>query len=156
MSLGTDPPIRLRPGRAQQRTFREVLRDHWCRRGESNPRPRDYETLALPLSYAGLNAILYATDEPAKVSRCSCASKRMLWRSCRMLRTFRPDQARSKRRASCLFSRYQRVTNGKAPFSVVLPYHPTWDLGTLAATRIGTLCSLLSEAIFSPVRRKPG
>src|SRR6266404_2255222 len=24
-----------------------------CRRGESNPRPRDYETLALPLSYAG-------------------------------------------------------------------------------------------------------
>ncbi len=27
--------------------------DHWCRRGESNPRPRDYETLALPLSYAG-------------------------------------------------------------------------------------------------------
>ena len=26
----------------------------WCRRGESNPRPRDYETLALPLSYAGL------------------------------------------------------------------------------------------------------
>jgi hypothetical protein len=26
----------------------------WCRRGESNPRPRDYETLALPLSYAGM------------------------------------------------------------------------------------------------------
>ena len=26
----------------------------WCRRGESNPRPRDYETLALPLSYAGI------------------------------------------------------------------------------------------------------
>ena len=25
-----------------------------CRRGESNPRPRDYETLALPLSYAGI------------------------------------------------------------------------------------------------------
>src|SRR6516225_8798998 len=25
----------------------------WCRRRESNPRPRDYETLALPLSYAG-------------------------------------------------------------------------------------------------------
>src|ERR1700756_3938246 len=25
----------------------------WCRRGESNPRHRDYETLALPLSYAG-------------------------------------------------------------------------------------------------------
>ena len=28
--------------------------EKWCRRGESNPRPRDYETLALPLSYAGL------------------------------------------------------------------------------------------------------
>src|SRR5271154_1102874 len=27
---------------------------YWCRRGESNPRPRDYETLALPLSYAGI------------------------------------------------------------------------------------------------------
>jgi hypothetical protein len=27
--------------------------NEWCRRGESNPRPRDYETLALPLSYAG-------------------------------------------------------------------------------------------------------
>src|SRR5260370_17082932 len=29
-----------------------VLVRVWCRRGESNPRPRDYETLALPLSYA--------------------------------------------------------------------------------------------------------
>jgi hypothetical protein len=29
-------------------------REEWCRRGESNPRPRDYETLALPLSYAGM------------------------------------------------------------------------------------------------------
>ena len=28
-------------------------REIWCRRRESNPRPRDYETLALPLSYAG-------------------------------------------------------------------------------------------------------
>jgi hypothetical protein len=25
----------------------------WCRRWDSNPRPRDYETLALPLSYTG-------------------------------------------------------------------------------------------------------
>src|SRR5262249_21143669 len=30
-----------------------VMGREWCRRGESNPRPRDYETLALPLSYAG-------------------------------------------------------------------------------------------------------
>jgi hypothetical protein len=30
---------------------------NWCRRGESNPRPRDYETLALPLSYAGLRQL---------------------------------------------------------------------------------------------------
>ena len=29
----------------------------WCRRGESNPRPRDYETLALPLSYAGVRQL---------------------------------------------------------------------------------------------------
>jgi site-specific DNA recombinase len=33
--------------------FEQVKRKEWCRRGESNPRPRDYETLALPLSYAG-------------------------------------------------------------------------------------------------------
>jgi hypothetical protein len=31
-----------------------MQRFRWCRRGESNPRPRDYETLALPLSYAGI------------------------------------------------------------------------------------------------------
>ena len=33
----------------------EAFGIQWCRRGESNPRPRDYETLALPLSYAGWN-----------------------------------------------------------------------------------------------------
>ena len=32
----------------------QIQKEEWCRRGESNPRPRDYETLALPLSYAGL------------------------------------------------------------------------------------------------------
>ena len=31
----------------------QIKKKEWCRRGESNPRPRDYETLALPLSYAG-------------------------------------------------------------------------------------------------------
>src|SRR5882762_1867345 len=31
-----------------------IQREKWCRRRESNPRPRDYETLALPLSYAGI------------------------------------------------------------------------------------------------------
>src|SRR6267378_911533 len=31
--------------------------EKWCRRGESNPRPRDYETLALPLSYAGIGQL---------------------------------------------------------------------------------------------------
>ena len=28
----------------------------WCRRWDSNPRPRDYETLALPLSYTGTSS----------------------------------------------------------------------------------------------------
>src|SRR3974390_2413566 len=32
----------------------QIKKKEWCRRGESNPRPRDYETLALPLSYAGV------------------------------------------------------------------------------------------------------
>ena len=40
--LGVFERVRIRP-----------KQDSWCRRGESNPRPRDYETLALPLSYAG-------------------------------------------------------------------------------------------------------
>ena len=35
----------------------------WCRRGESNPRPRDYETLALPLSYAGTGRTCYGAAE---------------------------------------------------------------------------------------------
>src|SRR6202008_2010752 len=38
----------------------------WCRRGESNPRPRDYETLALPLSYAGTRAGFDAKVRSAK------------------------------------------------------------------------------------------
>jgi hypothetical protein len=27
----------------------------WSRRGDLNPRPSDYESLALPLSYAGID-----------------------------------------------------------------------------------------------------
>jgi hypothetical protein len=42
----------------------------WCRRGESNPRPRDYETLALPLSYAGTGDEFDAKGLFRKVSRC--------------------------------------------------------------------------------------
>jgi hypothetical protein len=45
-------------GRSNQRVYAGMI---WCRRGESNPRPRDYETLALPLSYAGTEDI-YATE----------------------------------------------------------------------------------------------
>jgi hypothetical protein len=37
---------------------RKENRRSWCRRRESNPRPRDYETLALPLSHAGTIAQL--------------------------------------------------------------------------------------------------
>src|SRR5208282_2422671 len=40
----------------------------WCRRWDSNPRPRDYETLALPLSYTGKQSILDATVSLRKVS----------------------------------------------------------------------------------------
>ena len=36
----------------------QIKKKEWCRRGESNPRPRDYETLALPLSYAGKSSFL--------------------------------------------------------------------------------------------------
>ena len=45
-----------------------VWRKDWCRRRESNPRPRDYETLALPLSYAGTKTVLNATESIANVS----------------------------------------------------------------------------------------
>src|SRR6266436_1632059 len=39
---------------ATRTSIRKEYGNQWCRRGESNPRPRDYETLALPLSYAGI------------------------------------------------------------------------------------------------------
>ena len=48
----------------------------WCRLGESNPRPRDYETLALPLSYAGTKTMLNATESIAKVSSIPAATRR--------------------------------------------------------------------------------
>src|SRR5258708_9984708 len=35
-----------------QTALEDCVGEIWCRRGGSNPRPRDYETLALPLSYA--------------------------------------------------------------------------------------------------------
>src|SRR5580700_8017592 len=48
----------------------------WCRRRESNPRPRDYETLALPLSYAGTKTILHATeDEPEGQAEGKCPER---------------------------------------------------------------------------------
>src|SRR5580692_6410912 len=48
--------------------FLRDFRKAWCRRRESNPRPRDYETLALPLSYAGKKTIPNATESVIKVS----------------------------------------------------------------------------------------
>src|SRR5690348_18087202 len=40
----------------------------WCRRWDSNPRPRDYETLALPLSYTGTCGWFDATGWLPRVS----------------------------------------------------------------------------------------
>ena len=39
---------------------------------------------------------------------------------------------------------------------MVLSYHPTWNLGTVAAIRFGTLDSLLSEAVSALAWRKLG
>jgi hypothetical protein len=47
----------------------------WCRRGESNPRPRDYETLALPLSYAGTGQFSIVR---MKQQRCQAHARRVL------------------------------------------------------------------------------
>jgi hypothetical protein len=41
----------------------------WCRRRDSNSRPRDYETLALPLSYAGRNEPVHGKKQVGEVSR---------------------------------------------------------------------------------------
>ena len=38
-------------------TCSNAMGELWCRRWDSNPRPRDYETLALPLSYAGMELV---------------------------------------------------------------------------------------------------
>jgi hypothetical protein len=52
----------------QQRAWQVSRLQDWCRRWDSNPRPRDYETLALPLSYTGKQSILDATVSLRKVS----------------------------------------------------------------------------------------
>ncbi len=52
----------------------------WCRRWDSNPRPRDYETLALPLSYTGTKQRLDAKGSVCEVSRrAPSAPKRNLY-----------------------------------------------------------------------------
>ena len=50
----THEPKRKVRGKTRVCSSLQIKKEEWCRRGESNPRPRDYETLALPLSYAGL------------------------------------------------------------------------------------------------------
>src|SRR5271157_2633256 len=59
--------------RKQERINGFTFRLEWCRRWDSNPRPRDYETLALPLSYTGTPRILHATVSLRRVSRFSLA-----------------------------------------------------------------------------------
>ena len=56
----------------------KYLQNEWCRRGESNPRPRDYETLALPLSYAGTSAAFDAKGLLHKVSRHERARRNIM------------------------------------------------------------------------------
>ena len=50
----------------------------WCRRRESNPRPRDYETLALPLSYAGTKQLIMLRSPLGEVKPCL---RSRAWRS---------------------------------------------------------------------------
>ena len=47
------------------------IRTKWCRRGESNPRPRDYETLALPLSYAGVKQLFMLRSNRGECQACA-------------------------------------------------------------------------------------
>jgi hypothetical protein len=37
----------------------------WCQRRESNPRPKAYESSALPLSYSGVEAVFISRTQPA-------------------------------------------------------------------------------------------
>src|ERR1700716_570518 len=68
--MRNEPRVRYRAG------ARESTCEKWCRRRESNPRPRDYEALALPLSYAGEKAILHATeDEPEGQAERKCRER---------------------------------------------------------------------------------
>jgi hypothetical protein len=46
---------------------------------------------------------------------------------------------------------YGRETTKNIMALIVLSYHPTWHLGTVAAIRFGTLHSLLSEAVHALV-----
>jgi hypothetical protein len=131
----------------------------WCRRGESNPRPRDYETLALPLSYAGLNAILYATNEPPRVSSFGCAVSAAQNTESILGCKFRYSVAVPGCTRACSslnFLDNYREAHKSLATRVVLPYHPTWNLSTLAAMRSGTLDSALSEAVFTFTGRRLG
>ena len=56
------------------RLYRGSPSNDWCRRWDLNPRPRDYETLALPLSYTGTIQKYHATKRCRSVSRI-CRSR---------------------------------------------------------------------------------
>jgi hypothetical protein len=60
-----------------------ICAQKWCRRRESNPRPRDYETLALPLSYAGTKQLIMLRSPPMEVKYLPAdgpGAARHLWR----------------------------------------------------------------------------
>ena len=59
--------------RQQNTSSRDRRWCEWCRRWDSNPRPRDYETLALPLSYTGTNQTYHAMGRGIAVKNASRA-----------------------------------------------------------------------------------
>ena len=130
----------------------DFLGKQWCRRGESNPRPRDYETLALPLSYAGKTQFFMLRTNRQK---CQVTPTPAIGVSARPICL---PAASTAHALTCAPSpdRFRDKTATKAFRRIVLPYHPTWNFSTLAAIRFGTLDSLPAEAASSLAWRRPG
>lgn len=122
----------------------------WCRRGESNPRPRDYETLALPLSYAGTRFAgrFDATGTLPRVSTVHPA-RRNPWVSALLEKTTERCAAASENPrlrwryfflAASAYFRWKRSTRPAVSISFCLPVKNGWQLEQISTRIKSPLC----------------
>jgi hypothetical protein len=108
--------------------------EYWCRRRESNPRPRDYETLALPLSHAGTETIIDAKGSLAGVSSFRSHPVRSYACDGAGTKDFSPDHGCafvSVRASDMIFSISSAVRGNRA----VNSRNPSWVTSTSSSMR---------------------